>query len=89
MKLSGEQQDQKMIRDESIKPYEPIIRSKRDRKDKNLGDCFYTFLIDEDPKTYKEAIPSSDALLCKEAINSEIKSIMYNNNYVQRPTKKL
>ena len=89
MKLSGEQQDQKMIRDESIKPYEPVVRSKRDRKDKNLGDGFYTFLIDEDPKTYKEAIPSSDALLCKEAINSEIKSIMYNNNYVQRPTKKL
>ena len=78
-----------MIRDESIKPYEPVIRSKRDGKDKNLGDCFYTFLIDEDPKTYKEAIPSSDALLCKEAINSEIKSIMYNNNYVQRPKKKL
>ena len=89
MKLSGEQKDQKMIRDKSIKPYEPVIRSKRDRKDKNLGDGFYTFLIDEDPKTYKEAIPSSDALLCKEAINSEIKSIMYNNNYVQRPTKKL
>ena len=89
MKLSGEQQAQKTIRYESIKPYELVIRSKRDRKDKNLGDGFYTFLIDEDPITYKEAIPSSDALLCKEALNSEIKSIMYNSNYVKRPTKKL
>ena len=40
MKLSGEQQVQKMIRDESIEPYEPVIRSKRDKKNKNLEDGF-------------------------------------------------
>ena len=40
MKLSGEQQVQKMIRDESIEPYEPVIRSKTDKKNKNLEDGF-------------------------------------------------
>ena len=40
MKLSGEQQVHKMIRDKSIKPYEPVIRSKRDKKNKNLEDGF-------------------------------------------------
>ncbi|KAL6321767.1 hypothetical protein AAG906_035285 [Vitis piasezkii] len=63
MKLSGEQQVQKTIRDESIEPSEPELRSKRDRKDTNLGDGFYTFLIDEDLRTYKEVVTSSDAPL--------------------------
>ncbi|RVX14351.1 hypothetical protein CK203_017150 [Vitis vinifera] len=59
MKLNGEQQVQKTSRDKSIEPseFEPR-RSKRDRKETNLGDGFYTFLIDEDPRSYKEAITS-------------------------------
>ena len=61
MKLSGEQQVHKTIRDESIEPFEPKLRSKRDKKDTNLGDGFYTFLIDDDPRTYKEVIASFDA----------------------------
>ncbi|RVW94194.1 Retrovirus-related Pol polyprotein from transposon TNT 1-94 [Vitis vinifera] len=82
MKLNGEQLVQKTSRDKSIEPfeYEPI-RSKRDRKQTNLGDGFYTFLIDEDPRSYKEAITSPDAPFWKEAINSEIKSIMYNHTW--------
>ena len=63
MKLSGEQQVQKTIRDESIEPSEPELRSKRYRKDTNLGDGFYTFLRDEDLRTYKEVVTSSDAPL--------------------------
>ena len=55
--------------------------SKRDRKETNLGDGFYTFLIYDDPKSYKEAITSPNALLWKEAINSEIESIMYNHTW--------
>ena len=49
MKLNGEQQVQKTSRDKSIEPseFEPR-RSKSDRKETNLGDGFYTFLIDED-----------------------------------------
>ena len=62
MKLNGEQQVQKTSRDKSIKPseFEPR-RSKRDRKETNLGDGFYTFLINEDPRSYKKAITSLDA----------------------------
>ena len=80
MKLNGEQQVQKTSRDESIEPseFEPR-RSKRDKKETNLRDGFYAFLIDEDPRSYKEAITSPDTPFWKEVINNEIESIMYNH----------
>ena len=53
-------------------------RSKRKRKETNLGNDFYTFQVDDDPKSYKQAMTSSDAPFWKEAINSEIESIMHN-----------
>ena len=56
-------------------------RSKRERKETNLGDDFYTLLVDDDPRSYKEAMISLDASLWKEAINSEIESIMYNHTW--------
>ena len=64
MKLNSEQQVQKTSRDKSIRlsEFEPRM-SKRDRKETNLGDGFYTFLIDDDPKFYKEAITFPDAPL--------------------------
>ena len=43
MKLNGEQQVQKISRDNTIEPFEFEPRkSKRDRKETNLGDGFYT-----------------------------------------------
>ena len=82
MKLNGEEQVQKTSRDKSIEPFEfEPRRSKRDTKETNLGDHFYTFLIDEDPRSYKEAITSPDAPFWKEPINNEIKSIMYNHTW--------
>ena len=61
MKLNDEQV-QKTSRDKSIEPSEfESKRSKRDKKETNLGNGFYTFLIDEDPRSYKEAITSHDA----------------------------
>ena len=57
MKLNGEQQVQKTSRDESIEPFEfEPRRSKRNRKETNLGDGFYTFLIDDDPRFYKKKL---------------------------------
>lgn len=56
-------------------------RSKRQRKETNFGDDFYTYLIDNDPLTYKEAVTSRDAPFWKEAINSEIESIMSNHTW--------
>ncbi|KAL6314333.1 hypothetical protein AAG906_021042 [Vitis piasezkii] len=48
------------LNDKSIEPskFEPR-RSKKDRKETNLGDGYYTFLTDEDLRSYKEAITSS------------------------------
>ncbi|KAL6316154.1 hypothetical protein AAG906_015984 [Vitis piasezkii] len=64
MKLNGQPQVRKTSRDESFEPseFEPR-RSKRGRKETSLGDGFYTFLIDEDPKSYKEAITFPDTPL--------------------------
>ena len=81
MKLNGEQQVQKISRDKSIEPSEFEPRSKRDRNETNLGNGFYTFLIDEDPRSYKEGTTSPDAPFWKEAINSEIESIKYNHTW--------
>ena len=81
MKLNGEQQVQKISRDKSIEPFEFEPRSKRDRNETNLGNGFYTFLIDEDPRSYKEGTTSPDAPFWKEAINSEIESIKYNHTW--------
>ena len=82
MKLNGEQQVQKTSRDKSIEPskFEPR-RSKRNRKETNLGDGFYTFLIDDDPRSYKEVITSPDAPFWKESINNEIESIIYKHTW--------
>ena len=57
MKLSGgEQQVQKISKDKPVEPFEFEPRSKRDRKETNLRDGFYIFLIDEDSRSYKETI---------------------------------
>ena len=78
MKLNDEQV-QKTSKDKFIEPFEfESKKSKRDKKETNLGDGFYTILIDEDLRSYKETT-SSNAPLWKEAINSEIESIMYNH----------
>ncbi|KAJ9538889.1 hypothetical protein OSB04_031622 [Centaurea solstitialis] len=74
-------------------------RSTRVRKEKSLGDDFYSFLvegshkkvtrevilsmnIDDEPKTFKEAMSKRDASLWKEAINDEMDSIMGNGTWV-------
>ena len=56
-------------------------KTKRERKDTNLGDDFYTFLVGDDLRSYKEGMTSYDALLWKKAINSEIESIMHNHTW--------
>ena len=82
IKLNGEQQVQKTSIDKSIEPFEfEPRRSKRDRKETNFGDGFYTFLIDEDLRSYKEIITSIDTPFWKETINSEIELIKYNHTW--------
>ena len=79
-KQNSEQQVQRNLRIESSDPSElELRRSKRERKETNLGNDFYTFLVDDDPRSYKEDMTSSYAPLWKEAINNEIESITHNH----------
>jgi len=58
-----------------------LRRSKRARKATDFGNDFFTFLIDDDPLTYKEAVSSPDAPFWKEAINNELESILSNHTW--------
>ena len=59
-----------------------VRRSKRQRTEKSFGSDFMTYLLEEgDPKTYKEAVTSPDGPMWKEAIKSEIDSILQNHTW--------
>ena len=56
-------------------------RSKRARVEKSFGDDFTTFLLEKEPQTYTEAVSSSEGFLWKEAIKSEVDSILQNHTW--------
>jgi hypothetical protein len=62
-------------------------RSKRPRTAKSFGDDFTMYLVDDTPKTIVEAFASPDADHWKEAVRSEIDSILFNETWelVDRP----
>ena len=62
-------------------------RSKRQKIAKSFGDDFIVYLVDDTPKTIDEAYSSPDADYWKEAVRSEIDSIMSNGTWevVDRP----
>ena len=63
-KQKCQHQVQRNLRVESSDPFEPKLRkSKRERKETNLGDEFYTFLVDDNLRSYKETMISPDAPL--------------------------
>ena len=66
------------INNEPIK----LRRSKRSRKARDFGDDFYTFLLEDDPKTYNEAMMSVDALFWKKTVNDEMNSLRINKTWV-------
>ena len=53
-------------------------KSKRQRTAKYFGDDYIMYLVDDTPTTIEEAYSSPDADLWKEAIWSEMDSIMSN-----------
>jgi hypothetical protein len=53
-------------------------KSKRQRTAKSFGDDFIVYLIDDTPRTIEEAYSSRDADYWKEAVRSEMDSIMSN-----------
>ena len=56
-------------------------KSKRQRTIKSFGDDFIVYLMDDTPKTIEEAYSSLDANYWKEAMRSEMDSIMYNGTW--------
>ncbi|KAK3039107.1 hypothetical protein RJ639_028853 [Escallonia herrerae] len=54
-------------------------RSKRARMSTSFGPDFLTYLLENEPRTYSEAMSSPEAPHWKEAVNSEIESIMQNH----------
>jgi hypothetical protein len=56
-------------------------RSKRQRTEKPFRDHFIIYLVDDNPKTIAEAYSSPDADYWKEAMRSEIGSIMSNGTW--------
>jgi transposase InsO family protein len=57
-------------------------RSTRARVTKDFGPDYVVFLLDEEPKTIKEAFYRTDSSLWKEAVQSEIDSIMQNHTWI-------
>ena len=80
-KTKGQQVQRNLIIESSEPSKLELRRNKREKKKTNLGDNFYSFLVDGDPRSFKEAMTSYDAPLWKEAISSEIESIMHNHTW--------
>ncbi|KAL0552312.1 hypothetical protein IC582_011420 [Cucumis melo] len=70
-------ESQNRSNDELNKDEEPR-RSKRMRISKSFGPNFLTYLLENEPQ---EAMSSSEAPYWKEAVNSEIESIMHNHTW--------
>ncbi|KAK4387640.1 Retrovirus-related Pol polyprotein from transposon TNT 1-94 [Sesamum angolense] len=68
----------------SLTPEESDIprRSKRARVVKDFESDFVTYNIEDDPVTFKDAMASSEAKQWKEAVKSEMDSIVYNGTWV-------
>ena len=62
-------------------------KSKRQRTAKSFGDDYIVYLVDDTVTTIEEAYSSPDADLWKEAVRSEMDSIMFNGTWeiVDRP----
>lgn len=56
-------------------------RSKRSNAPKDYEPDFMTYIAEVEPQIYKEAMSSPKASLWKEAINSEVESIMQDNTW--------
>ncbi|KAK1629228.1 hypothetical protein QYE76_003543 [Lolium multiflorum] len=66
---------------------EAPTRSKRQRTAKSFGNDFIVYLVDDTPTTISEALASPDADYWKEAVQSEIDSILANGTWelIERP----
>ena len=70
--------DHESINDESE---EALRRSKRARTSKSFGPDFLTYLLENELQSFNEAMSTPEAPMWKEAVNSEIESIMQNHTW--------
>ena len=56
-------------------------RCKRTRTSKSFGPDFLTYLLEDEPQSFKEAMSSPEAPYWKEAINDEVESILQNHTW--------
>ena len=70
--------DHESISDESEKA---LRHSKRARTSKSFGLDFLTYLLENEPQSFNEAMSTPEAPMWKEAVNSEIESIMKNHTW--------
>ena len=56
-------------------------RSKRASTEKSFVPDFQTYVLKEELQTFKEKVNSTESVMWKEAINSEIVSILYNHTW--------
>ncbi|GJY51077.1 retrovirus-related pol polyprotein from transposon TNT 1-94 [Tanacetum coccineum] len=73
--LQDERQDQ--TEEEEVEPR----RSKRARNEKSFGPDFVSFMVENEPTSYREAVTSSEGQQWREAIKSEIESILQNHTW--------
>ncbi|GJT04731.1 hypothetical protein Tco_0839193 [Tanacetum coccineum] len=73
--LHDERQDQ--LEEEEVEPR----RSKRARTEKSFGPDFVSFMVENKPTSYREAVTSLEGHQWKEAIKSEIDSILQNHTW--------
>ena len=66
---------------ENILTSEEPRRSTRQRKFVSFGPDFVALLLENEPQTFKAAMSSSESTYWKEAINSEIESILSNHTW--------
>ena len=53
--------------------------NKRERTENSFGPDFFTYVLEREPQTFKESINTTESLIWKEAIKSEIDSILHNH----------
>ena len=56
-------------------------RIKRTRTSKSFGPDFLTYLLEDEPQSFKEAMSSPKAPYWKQAINDEVESILQNHTW--------